>query len=78
MMAAVVSPATGQRYGVGRVCRVWGVARSSFYAARRAVTEPAAASSARRGPKPAVDDRASARRYPRRPGAVTVDRGGPP
>ena len=34
-MAAAASPATGQAYGVKRVCTIWGVARSSFYDARR-------------------------------------------
>ena len=34
-MAAATSPATGQAYGVKRVCAIWGVARSSFYDARR-------------------------------------------
>src|SRR3712207_1165119 len=33
--AQATSPAIGQRYGVRRVCRVWGVPRSSFYAAHR-------------------------------------------
>lgn len=56
-MAATVSPATGRRYGVARVCQVWDVPRSSFYAARRAVENPAPAHSrGRRGPKPAVSD----------------------
>jgi putative transposase len=57
-MAEATSPTTGHRYGVARVCRVWEVARSSFYAARqvgaggsRSTTSPA-----RRGPKPAVAD----------------------
>jgi putative transposase len=57
-MAEATSPATGRRYGVARVCRVWEVARSSFYAARQAGTdgtEPAARP-ARRGPKPAISD----------------------
>jgi putative transposase len=63
-MAEVISPATGRRYGVGRVCRVWEVARSSFYAARRPEARPeaeavtAAVASARRGPKPAIFDQA--------------------
>ncbi len=35
-MADTTSPATGRRYGVARVCRVWEVARSSFYAVRQA------------------------------------------
>ena len=57
-MAEAASPATGRPYGVARVCRVWEVARSSFYAARQAGadgTEPTARP-ARRGPKPAISD----------------------
>ena len=59
-MAGAISPATGRRYGVARVCRTWEVARSSFYAARRPEAEAATAAvvSARRGPKPAVSDQA--------------------
>ena len=60
-MAGSVSPATGRTYGVARVCEVWDVPRSSFYAvqraAQRAVQAPAAARpTGRRGPKPAVSD----------------------
>jgi putative transposase len=57
-MAEATSPATGRHYGVARVCQVWRVARSSFYAARRAAAEcpGSAACRAQRGPKPAVSD----------------------
>jgi putative transposase len=59
-MAEATSPATGRRYGVARVCRVWEVARSSFYAARQAGAAAdrsgAAPSPTRRGPKPAIPD----------------------
>jgi putative transposase len=57
-MAEATSPATGRRYGVARVCRVWEVPRSSFYAAREVVMDGAAPTgrSARRGPKPAICD----------------------
>jgi putative transposase len=60
-MAETTSPSTGHRYGVARVCRVWEVARSSFYAAARqagADTDRTAAATgpARRGPKPAISD----------------------
>ncbi len=55
-MAETVSPAAGRRYGVARVCRVWGVPRSSFYAAHAAATRGPAAAPARRGPKPAIAD----------------------
>ena len=56
-MAVATSPATGRRYGLARVCRVWEVPRSSFYAARQqttATTPPAPAQ--RRGPRPAMSD----------------------
>jgi putative transposase len=58
-MAEATSPATGRRYGVARVCQVWEVSRSSFYAARRAGAEDTGAEArpARRGPKPAISDR---------------------
>ena len=34
-MSAVVSISAGRRYGLARVCRVWGVARSGVYRLRR-------------------------------------------
>ena len=56
-MAEAISPTTGRRYGVERVCRVWGVARSSFYAARSAgAGERPQRTPGRRGPKPAISD----------------------
>ena len=57
-MAEATSPTGGRRYGVARVCRVWEVPKSSFYAARNAATDGTgpAASPARRGPRPAVSD----------------------
>ena len=56
-MAEAISPTTGRRYGVERVCRVWGVARSSFYAASSAgAGGRAQRTPGRRGPKPAVCD----------------------
>jgi transposase InsO family protein len=59
-MAKAASPASGQPYGIQRVCQLWGVPRSSFYAAQApkpqsTVTAPLAA---RRGPKPAISDEA--------------------
>jgi putative transposase len=58
-MAEATSPATGRRYGVARVCHVWEVPRSTFYAARQAGAEDTGADArpARRGPKPAISDR---------------------
>jgi hypothetical protein len=56
-MAGSVSPATGRRSGVARLCRVRGVPRSSFYLARHAAQTPASARpTGRRGPKPALPD----------------------
>jgi hypothetical protein len=56
-MAGSVAPASGRRYGVARVCRVRGVARSSFHVARRAAQTPASMRlKDRRGPKPKVPD----------------------
>jgi putative transposase len=57
-MADATSPTTGRRYGVARVCHVWEVPRSSFYAAQQASAEEAGLrpSPARRGPKPAISD----------------------
>ena len=48
------SAATDRRYGVELVCRVWGQARSSFYARRRSSSEGAAPM--RRGPAPFLTD----------------------
>ncbi len=57
-MADTISPATGRCYGVARVCHVWEVPRSSFYAAQQAGAADAGPkpSPARRGPKPAISD----------------------
>ena len=57
-MAEAISPVSGHRYGVARVCRAWQVPRSSVYAARKAETDSTATviGPARRGPKPAVSD----------------------
>ena len=53
-MAAANSPATGEAYGVRRVCAAWGMPRSSFYAARKVSEAPTPGR--RRGPRPVVDD----------------------
>src|SRR5947209_18016090 len=56
-MAATTSPTSARRYGVARVCRIWDVPRSSFYAdRRRADTTTTPVPAQRRGPKPAVSD----------------------
>src|SRR5215213_6092495 len=59
-MAEATSPTTCHRYGIARVCRVWELPRSSFYAARQpeADTTTTAGGPARRGPKPAISDTA--------------------
>ncbi|MGG5890661.1 hypothetical protein ACLF3G_26540 [Falsiroseomonas sp. HC035] len=59
-MAKATSPASGQAYGIRRVCDAWGVPRSSFYAAKAPTPEsaPPTALPARRGPKPAITDEA--------------------
>ena len=59
-MATTISPGAGRRYGVARVCQVWGLPRSSFYAARQPQVDSGApaAPARRRGPKPAVSDEA--------------------
>ena len=55
-MAAATSPATGQAYGVKRVCTIWGVARSSFYDSRHQDARPPGRPAGRPGPKPALSD----------------------
>ena len=59
-MATAISPSAGRRYGVARVCQVWDLPRSSFYAARQpqADSTAPAAPARRRGPKPVVSDEA--------------------
>lgn len=53
-----VSPATGQPYGVQRVCAAWHMARSSFYARAAKPAHMAAESvpARRRGPRPAISE----------------------
>lgn len=59
-MAAATSPSTNCRYGIARVCEVWQLPRSSFYAARQQKADSVAplAAASRRGPKPVVSDEA--------------------
>ena len=62
-MAQATPPASGQHYGVRRVCQAWDVPRSSFYAARQPTPDstlprPPARPPTRRGPKSAVSDAA--------------------
>jgi hypothetical protein len=52
-MSQATSPSTGKPYGLARVCRVWGVARSTVYWQRHTSSTPGA----RRGPVgPCTDD----------------------
>jgi putative transposase len=53
-MSGATSLGTGRPYGVQRVCRVWNLPRSTFYAGRR-VLDPYLQPS-RRGPKPRIGD----------------------
>jgi len=53
-MSRTVSPSSHKPYGVARVAGVWGLARSSFYAARQRRQYPRPA--AKRGPKVHSDD----------------------
>jgi putative transposase len=59
-MAEAASPTTGRRYGVARVCQIWELPRSTFYAARKPEADTAmrAGVPARRGPKPSTSDEA--------------------
>jgi putative transposase len=52
-MSQATSPSTDKAYGLARVCRVWGIARSTIYGQRHERAMPAA----RRGPLgPCADD----------------------
>jgi putative transposase len=52
-MSQATSPSTDKPYGLARVCRVWGIARSTIYGQRHERARPAA----RRGPLgPCADD----------------------
>lgn len=52
-LAAEVSPFTGKRYGIERVCTTWEVFRSTYYHRRKAPGRP---SGKKPGPRPAVSD----------------------
>lgn len=52
-MSAAISPSTGERYGLRRVCRVWNAPRSTVFYRRQEQPEPQ-----RRGPKPIIPDEA--------------------
>lgn len=50
-MSETTSPATSRRYGTQRVCEIWDVSRSGYYASQKG-REPAG----QRGPKPLISD----------------------
>jgi len=50
-MSAAISPEMGLRYGLRRVCRVWGMPRATVYFHRKDRPVPQ-----RRGPKPLIPD----------------------
>jgi transposase InsO family protein len=52
-MSRAASPSSSKPYGVARVVAVWGLARSSFYAARRRARQPP--TPRKRGPKALSD-----------------------
>ena len=54
-MSAVISIATRRRYGVARICRVWGVARAGVYR-RRGTAEAPQAPRRRPGPEGPMPD----------------------
>jgi hypothetical protein len=54
-MSTVISISTERRYGVARVCRVWGVGRAGIYRGRRAAMAPPAPRR-RPGPVGAMSD----------------------
>src|SRR5688500_7163279 len=76
-MAEATSPTAGHRYGIARVCRVWELPRSSFYAARQPEADTAATAEAP-GPAARHLGPGPARRHPGRPRAVALGRRGPP
>lgn len=53
-MSRAISPSSHQPYGVARVASIWGVARSSFYAARQRKLHPQQPN--KRGPKSLSDE----------------------
>ena len=56
-MSKVISISTRRRYGVARVCRIWGIARAGVYR-RRCVTETPSAPQRRPGPQGPMADAA--------------------
>jgi len=58
-MSAAISPTTGARYGVERICQAWEQPRSTYYAqVTRATQPPVMTPGQKRGPKTAISDEA--------------------
>lgn len=57
-MSATTSSATGRRYGVALVCRVWDAPRSTYYTRTQRVSAGRTPPQKRRGPKPKMADEA--------------------
>jgi transposase InsO family protein len=55
-MSEAISPSTGRRYGIQRVCRVLGCARSTFYASSAEAGSAVAERPSKRGPRPRIAD----------------------
>lgn len=56
-MSTAISTATGQKYGIQRVCRVWECSRSALYARREREEERKSGwTPKKRGPKPKLSD----------------------
>jgi len=51
-MSRTASPTTGRKYGLKRVCEVWGIARATLYASQK----PKGSSTVKRGPTPLFSD----------------------
>ncbi len=51
-MSQTISPATNKPYGLKKVCKTWGIARSSIYRNKDRKDAPA-----KRGPKPVVEEK---------------------
>lgn len=54
-MSRAISPSAGKPYGLGRVCRLWEVPRSTMYA-QRVKGRDGPRLRAKRGPKSCMDD----------------------
>ena len=55
-MSQTISPSSGIRYGLKRVCAVWEVSRSTYYARGKQRSQSEENKQRKRGPKPKVTD----------------------